>query len=77
VAATFTQQVNPSTGRIEIAIVRSGDPTGVAGTGLLAAIVFDAVGGGNAALTLTGAATGPRGTALPLQVGAAPVVLVR
>jgi type II secretory pathway component GspD/PulD (secretin) len=77
VAATFTQQVNPSTGRIDIAVVRSGDPTGVAGTGLLAAIVFDAVGGGSASLTLTGAATGPRGTSLPIQVGPAPVVLVR
>jgi general secretion pathway protein D len=77
VAATFTQQVDPATGRVDIAIVRSGDPTGVAGTGLLGAIVFDAVGGGSANLALTGAATGPRGNPLPLQIGAAPMVTVR
>ena len=77
VAATFTQQVDPTTGRIDIAIVRSGDPTGVAGTGLLAAILFDAVGGGSSNLALTGAATGPRGTPVPLQLGPAPAVMVR
>jgi type II secretory pathway component GspD/PulD (secretin) len=77
VPATFTQQVDPATGRVDIAIVRSGDPTGVAGTGLLGAILFDAVGGGSSNLTLTGAATGPRGNPLPLQIGAAPVVTVR
>ncbi len=77
VAATFTQQVDPATGRVDIAIVRSGDPTGVAGTGLLAAILFDAVGGGSSNLALTGAATGPRGNALPLEIGPAPVVTVK
>ena len=47
----------PPAGRIDIAIVRTGDPTGVAGTGLLGAVLFDAVGGGPANLTVTGAAT--------------------
>ena len=46
--ATFTQQVDAAAGRIDIAIVRTGDATGVAGTGLLAAVLFDAVGGGAA-----------------------------
>ena len=55
IAATFTQQVDATTGRIDIAIVRTGDQTGVAGTGLLAAVVFDAVGGGAANLAVTGA----------------------
>jgi type II secretory pathway component GspD/PulD (secretin) len=77
VAATFTQQVDPTTGRVDIAIVRSSDPTGVAGTGLLAAILFDAVGGGSANLALTGAATGPRGASVPLQIGAVPAVTVK
>jgi hypothetical protein len=77
VAATFTQQVDAATGRIDIAIVRPGDPTGVAGTGLLGAVLFDTVGGGPANLTVTGAATGPRGTPVPLQFGQAPVVTVR
>jgi hypothetical protein len=39
----------------------------VAGTGLLAAVLFDAVGGGAANLAITAAATGPRGTLVPLQ----------
>lgn len=77
VAAAFTQQVDPTTGRVDIAIVRSNDPAGVAGTGLLAAILFDAVGGGSANLALTGAATGPRGASVPLQMGPAPAVTVR
>ena len=77
VAATFTQQVDAATGRIDIAIVRPADPTGVAGTGLLGAILFDAVGGGPANLTVTGAATGPRGTPASLQFGPTPVVTVR
>ena len=49
----------------------------VPGTGLLAAILFDAVGGGSSNLALTGAATGPRGTPVPLQMGPAPAVTVR
>jgi general secretion pathway protein D len=77
IAAAFTQQVDAASGRIDIAIVRPGDPTGVAGTGLLSAILFDAVGGGPANLTVTGSATAPRGTPVPLQFGPAPGVTVR
>lgn len=75
--AVFTQQVDAATGRIDIAIVRTGDATGVAGTGLLAAVLFDAVGGGPASLAVTGAATGPRGVPVALQFAPAPVVTVR
>jgi type II secretory pathway component GspD/PulD (secretin) len=77
VAATFTQQVDAATGRIDIAIVRTGDQTGVAGTGLLSAIVFDAVGGGPANLAITGSATDSRGMPLPLQFGLATPVVVK
>lgn len=76
-AVTFTQQVDPATGRVDMAIVRSEDPTGVAGTGLLAAVVFDAVGGGVANLAVTGAASGPRGAAVPLQFAPVPMVVVK
>ena len=75
--ATFTQMVDASTGRVDIAIVRTGDATGVAGTGLLSAIVFDAVGGGAANLALTGTATAPGGTPASLQFTAVPAVTVR
>jgi len=74
---TFTQQVDAATGRIDIAIVRTEDQTGVAGTGLLAAIVFDAVGGGTANLALTGAGAGPRGTPVGLQFAPPPLVTVK
>jgi type II secretory pathway component GspD/PulD (secretin) len=77
VTATFTQQVDPASGRIDIAIVRASDATGVAGTGLLAAVLFDAVGGGPANLSVTGAGTGPRGTGVPLQFAPVPAVTVR
>ena len=77
VAATFTQQVDAAAGRIDIAIVRPADPTGVAGTGLLSAILFDAVGGGPANMTVTGTAIGPRGAPVPLEFGPAPGVTVR
>jgi Flp pilus assembly secretin CpaC len=76
-AATFTQQVDGATGRVDIAIVRTEDQTGVAGTGLLAAVVFDAVGGGMANLAVTGTAAGPRGTPAPLQFAPVPVVTVK
>jgi general secretion pathway protein D len=74
---TFTQQVDGATGRIDVAIVRTEDPTGVAGTGLLAAVVFDAVGGGTANLAVTGAAAGPRGTPVPLQFAPVPMVTTK
>jgi len=77
VAATFTQQVDAASGRIDIAILRPGDATGVAGTGLLGAVLFDAVGGGPANLTVTGSATAPRGTPVQLQFNQAPAVTVK
>ena len=75
--ATFTQMVDAATGRIDIAIVRTGDATGVAGTGLLAAVLFDAVGGGTANLAVTGTATAPGGAPASLQLAPVPAVTVR
>jgi hypothetical protein len=75
--ATFTQQVDAATGRIDIAILRTGDSTGVAGTGLLAAVLFDAVGAGSGNLAITGTATAPDGTQAVLQIVPAPPITVR
>jgi hypothetical protein len=77
VNATFTQQVDAASGRVDIAVVRSGDATGVSGTGLLGVVLFDAVGGGPANLAVTGAGTGPRGTPIPLVFAPVPTVTVR
>jgi hypothetical protein len=62
---TFSQQVNGN--RVDITISRAADATGVSGTGLLAAILFDAVAPGTATLAISGSATGPGNTAMGLQ----------
>lgn len=66
VAVAFTQQVDPASGRIDIALTRTGDETGAAGSGLLSAILFEPVAAGAATLSLSGVATTPQGTAVPL-----------
>jgi general secretion pathway protein D len=63
--AAFAQQIAP--GRVDITITRAGDATGASGTGLLAAVLFDAVAPGNATLTLSGAGSGPGSVAMGLQ----------
>jgi hypothetical protein len=65
VDVVFTNQVNG--GRVDITLARTGDATGASGTGLLAAVLFDAIAPGTATLTMSGAATGPGGTAMGLQ----------
>jgi len=61
----FSQQVTGN--RIDITIARGADVTGASGTGLLAAIIFDAIAPGPAAFTISGSATGPGGTAMGLR----------
>jgi hypothetical protein len=67
VTVTFAQQVDGVAGRVDITIARTSDSVGATGAGMLAAIVFDAVGTGTSPLTLSGVATAPGGAALPLQ----------
>ena len=45
----FTPNTDAATGRIDLAFVRTGDSVGASGSGLLAAIQFDAVGAGHLA----------------------------
>jgi general secretion pathway protein D len=54
-------------GRVDITISRGADATGAGGTGLLAAVLFDAIAPGSATLSLSGSATGPGGTPMGLQ----------
>jgi general secretion pathway protein D len=65
VDVVFTQQVNA--GRVDITLTRAGDATGASGTGLLAAVLFDAVEPGATTLSLSGTATGPGGTGMGLR----------
>jgi hypothetical protein len=65
VNVTFGQQVTAN--RIDITIARAADATGASGTGLLAAVLFDAIAPGSATVTVSGTATGPGGTAMGLR----------
>jgi len=64
-SVVFNQQV--SNNRIDITLVRSSDATGASGTGLLAAVMFDAIAPGSVTFQLSGSATGPGGTAMGLR----------
>lgn len=64
-AAAFTQQTAP--GRVDITISRASDATGATGTGLLGAVLFDAVAPGTATMTVSGTGMGPGGTPMGLQ----------
>ena len=65
VNVAFTQQVSGN--RVDITLARGADATGASGTGLLAAVLFDAIGAGSTTLTLSGTATGPGGTLMGLR----------
>jgi general secretion pathway protein D len=65
VSVVFSQAVNGN--RIDISLARGGDATGASGTGVLAAILFDAVAPGPATMTLSGTATGPGGAVMGLR----------
>jgi general secretion pathway protein D len=67
VTASFTPRIDVATGRVDIAVTRAGDQAGASGAGLLAALLFDAVGAGNSLIQVSGVASTPEGSALPLQ----------
>jgi type II secretory pathway component GspD/PulD (secretin) len=65
VSVAFSQQVNGN--RVDITLARGADATGASGTGVLAAVLFDAIAPGAVTLTLSGSATGPGGTPMGLR----------
>jgi hypothetical protein len=64
----FTPRIDPGAGRVDIVIARASDATGASGSGLLAAVLFDAVAPGNVTFTLSGSATTPEGNVIPVTV---------
>jgi len=74
-AVTFAQQVDAVSGRVDITLTRAGDAAGVSGDGVVASVVFDAVGSGISPLGLGGVVTGPGGLPLPVQFGQAAVTV--
>jgi general secretion pathway protein D len=66
ITATFTQQVDPTAGRVDIAITRTSDSVGATGSGLLAAVLFEPVSPGSATMNMSGVATTVDGGMAPL-----------
>ena len=66
VTATFTPRIDAAAGRVDIAITRTADQTGASGAGLLAALLFDAVGPGSSTIQVSGVASTPEGAAVTL-----------
>jgi general secretion pathway protein D len=67
VTATFTPRIDAAAGRVDIAITRGGDQAGASGAGLIAALLFDAVGQGSSLVQVSGVANNPEGGAVTLQ----------
>ena len=59
VATSFTPRIDAATGRVDIAITRTADQAGASGSGLLAALVFDAIGPGGSMIQVSGVASTP------------------
>lgn len=66
VSAAFTQQIDASAGRIDIAVTRTGDQTGVAGSGVLAALTIEPIAPGTSPLSVSGVGTIAGGGVAPL-----------
>jgi general secretion pathway protein D len=67
IQATFTQKVDAAAGRVDVAVVRPGDVLGVSGTGVVAALLVEAIGPGTSTLTVNGVGSLAGGGAAPLQ----------
>ncbi len=73
VQASFTQQIDPVAGRVDITVVRNQDVVGASGTGLVAALVVEPVAAGSTSFGTAGTATAPGGAAV--AVTATPVAI--
>jgi hypothetical protein len=71
--ASFSHQIDAASGRIDLTLTRGQDAVGASGTGLLAAILFDAVAPGAATVTVSGTGAGPAGGIVAVQ--SAPVTI--
>jgi general secretion pathway protein D len=67
VQASFTPKIDAVAGRVDITVTRVGDQVGASGTGLIASLLFDGVAPGSSIIQISGIATAPDGTPLPLQ----------
>lgn len=61
VSAVYNSRIDAPAGRVDITFARAGDQAGASGAGLLAALLFDAVGPGASIIQVTGVASTPDG----------------
>jgi general secretion pathway protein D len=73
VTASFSQQIDPVAGRVDITVVRSQDVVGASGTGLVAALVVEPVAAGSTSFGAAGTATAPGGA--PIAVTTTPAAV--
>lgn len=74
-ATSFAPKIDPATGRIDLVITRPGDKVGATGNGLLASILFEAIGPGQSQIALAGVAMSATGQQVPLQLVPATVTV--
>ena len=67
VPTTFTPRIDAAAGRVDIAVTRTADQAGASGAGLIAALLFDAVGPGGSLIQVSGVASTPEGAPAALQ----------
>jgi hypothetical protein len=67
VATTFAPKIDAVAGRIDIPIARATGAPGATGTGLLAAITFQAIGTGSTTIAGSGVTLGTDGKPVPVQ----------
>ena len=73
--AAFTQKIDAAAGRVDIAIVRPGDVLGASGTGVVGAVLFEAIAPGSSPLSLSGVGTLAGGGVAPLRFQPATVAV--
>jgi general secretion pathway protein D len=64
---SFTPKIDAAAGRVDITVARTGDAIGVSGNGLIGSLVFDAVAPGTSMIQVSGIATAPDGSPVPVQ----------
>jgi len=75
VTPTFAPKIDAATGRIDIVISRGADRTGATGTGLLAAVVFDAIAPGQTKIAVTATALTATGQSIAVQTQGSTVTI--
>jgi general secretion pathway protein D len=66
ITSSFAPKIDSVNGRVDLVLSRAGDQTGASGSGLIAALVFDAVAPGTSTITISGVALGPTGSPVPI-----------